>query len=871
MGKRSLHYRLNARETGAATWPEQNPVLSSARQPLDLLRHTSGHAALVRRLTQTSVLSGHEATVTAVSWNEPGTHLISSSDDCRVKIWDVQRSRMLRTIETGHTKSIYSIKFMPDTNDHYLLSCSADKEIRVVNLHKQAVRPFHCHHDRVKAVVPLSSFEFMSAGDSGKVCHHDTRLPVCPCDNSVRSRKDCSHLLLHQNSIRGSALGINALAVHPLQPHLFATGNNDAAVRLYDLRMLRRSGKGAKPNWVSCYVPQHMRTAGGPPGMPSGQCVTGISFNHNGTSLVASYARENIYSFDLVNHALGPDSPMLRRDREHPSWYGMLRPPMMRGSGRLPRRGADRSSQDFRDAPPASRAAVGGASGSGRDHSTESGQAQGAAAAGGQHGQGRGSSSPPPTASSLPADCHATRSSRARGHGPSGNTRFHKRSREDAEEDDEGEAAPQPGQSSGSALQPGFLNRDRHGELGQSAGASNVRETGPSGNTRGNKLHRRETGGAADGGSAQVSQDSGSAMQPEFLNRGQAETAQAAPRSFVFERLYRSESRGLQLRPRQGSGSAADDSANGNAPSADNSATQDAGAGGGGAGDARLGDAPRSGGGRRGGLFAGLNAALSPFDRSNSLLRRGLNAFSHTPDLANSGQQQRGTATGGTPDRGEESAAGAAVQPSPTMGRVSSLRQRQRSVAAAAPGEQTESGGRGGSGLSPVPRSRLGATIEDGRNAVEDDDGQSYTCCYKGHRNQSTTKGVTLLGGRSEFVVSGSDDGHVFVWDFDTGAIVNILLGDDVGVSCVTAHPHDPVLASAGAEDTVRIWSPAAQQATSLQDMDTVIRRNAQELAVGERPRPPTPVLISMLQGTGEVERTRRIPLDQSLGNCAIQ
>jgi hypothetical protein len=118
-------------------------------------------------------------------------------------------------------------------------------------------------------------------------------------------------------------------------------------------------------------------------------------------------------------------------------------------------------------------------------------------------------------------------------------------------------------------------------------------------------------------------------MQPEFLNRGQAETAQAAPRSFVFERLYRSESRGLQLRPRQGSGSAADDSANGNAPSADNSATQDAGASGGGAGDARLGDAPRSGGGRRGGLFAGLNAALSPFDRSNSLLRKLLLSRAH--------------------------------------------------------------------------------------------------------------------------------------------------------------------------------------------------------------------------------------------------
>lgn len=48
---------------------------------------------------------------------------------------------------------------------------------------------------------------------------------------------------------------------------------------------------------------------------------------------------------------------------------------------------------------------------------------------------------------------------------------------------------------------------------------------------------------------------------------------------------------------------------------------------------------------------------------------------------------------------------------------------------------------------------------------------QSFQRCYKGHRNQSDTNSVALIGGRSEFVVSGSEDGNIFVWDFHTGAL----------------------------------------------------------------------------------------------------
>ncbi len=43
-------------------------------------------------------------------------------------------------------------------------------------------------------------------------------------------------------------------------------------------------------------------------------------------------------------------------------------------------------------------------------------------------------------------------------------------------------------------------------------------------------------------------------------------------------------------------------------------------------------------------------------------------------------------------------------------------------------------------------------------------------------------KGVNFFGLRSEYVVSGSDCGHVFLWDKETQDIVQVLPGDVEGV-----------------------------------------------------------------------------------------
>ena len=43
-------------------------------------------------------------------------------------------------------------------------------------------------------------------------------------------------------------------------------------------------------------------------------------------------------------------------------------------------------------------------------------------------------------------------------------------------------------------------------------------------------------------------------------------------------------------------------------------------------------------------------------------------------------------------------------------------------------------------------------------------------------------KGVNFFGPRSEFVVSGSDCGHVFLWDTQTEKVVQCMQGDFCGV-----------------------------------------------------------------------------------------
>lgn len=94
---------------------------------------------------------------------------------------------------------------------------------------------------------------------------------------------------------------------------------------------------------------------------------------------------------------------------------------------------------------------------------------------------------------------------------------------------------------------------------------------------------------------------------------------------------------------------------------------------------------------------------------------------------------------------------------------------------------------------------------------------------YEGHRNHHTVKGVNFFGPNTEYVVSGSDCGRIFIWRKKGGKLVALMKGDDKVVNCLESHPSATVLATSGIDDTVKVWAPVSDRILDLpQDADRV-------------------------------------------------
>lgn len=107
-------------------------------------------------------------------------------------------------------------------------------------------------------------------------------------------------------------------------------------------------------------------------------------------------------------------------------------------------------------------------------------------------------------------------------------------------------------------------------------------------------------------------------------------------------------------------------------------------------------------------------------------------------------------------------------------------------------------------------------------------DGAQYVKRHKGHRNNATVKGVNFYGPRSEFIMSGSDCGHIF-WEKSSCQIVQYMEGDKGGtINCIEAHPYLPVMATSGLDRNAKIWVPTAKVITFLAGLNSVIKRNKQ-------------------------------------------
>ena len=93
---------------------------------------------------------------------------------------------------------------------------------------------------------------------------------------------------------------------------------------------------------------------------------------------------------------------------------------------------------------------------------------------------------------------------------------------------------------------------------------------------------------------------------------------------------------------------------------------------------------------------------------------------------------------------------------------------------------------------------------------------------FKGHQNMQTVKGVNFLGPNYDFVASGSDCGHVFIWRKKDGVLMRVMKGDKRIVNCVEQHPFEIIVASSGIDTSIKIWAPGESEDPSSANFDEV-------------------------------------------------
>jgi nuclear receptor interaction protein len=86
-------------------------------------------------------------------------------------------------------------------------------------------------------------------------------------------------------------------------------------------------------------------------------------------------------------------------------------------------------------------------------------------------------------------------------------------------------------------------------------------------------------------------------------------------------------------------------------------------------------------------------------------------------------------------------------------------------------------------------------------------------------------KEATFWG--SDYVLSGSDCGHVFTWNRYSGQLVMLLEADHHVVNCLQPHPVLPLLATSGIDYDVKLWAPLRSEPSFDTDLARIVSMRA--------------------------------------------
>uniref|UniRef100_A0A8C8DZJ3 Ddb1 and cul4 associated factor 6 n=1 Tax=Oryzias sinensis TaxID=183150 RepID=A0A8C8DZJ3_9TELE len=857
--------------TGNLVW-DVNKRLIGYNEPNTIRTNYLGRREFVQRLKLESTLNVHDGCVNTISWNETGEYILSGSDDTFLVITNPYNKKVKTSIRSGHRANIFSAKFMPHTNDQEIISCSGDGIIYYTHTEKSPEHnrqcQFTCHYGTAYEImtVPNDPCTFLSCGEDGTVRWFDLRMKTS-C-----TKEDCKDDILI--NCRRAATSIS---ISPLVPYYLAVGCSDSSVRIYDRRMLgtratgNYTGRGTTGMCVR-FVPAHLSNK---------SCrVTSLCYSEDGQEVLVSYSSDYIYLFDpkddQARELKGPSEdrreelrqPPVKRLRLRGDWSDTgprARPESERERDgeqspnvSLMQRMSDMLSRWFEEASEAQ------SSRGARPQARPRGTAV--------RPEG-GINNPPAPAVDSTQEPNAPE--RPSGPNPT---------EEPASPAEAAAAALKSTSSSGSSSTVTATPTSSSSPLESSAPSSSPIASSPD-SEQSSQTDGTEMLTATPTSEPTVSGAAGAAGPPhdESVAAGASSSVPPAATSVSTSRPNTAEPV-LSLHY----------SSEGTTTSTikldftDEWSSSRSSSLGGGDPKTLEPSAPPSKESRT------PESSASQQARSESSERQSPPAPSAEPPCSSSGSAgpSRSGPQEGSPER---VSAEASRDRNPSGASEDTSGGCRRAEPAGEEGEGSQSQpARGGQDSDdsdddpiPIPMSRLrgqgqrrsaAARIQElfrrrkERREMEESETQnirrpSVKMVYKGHRNSRTMIKESCFWGNN-FVMSGSDCGHIFIWDRHTAEHLMLLEADNHVVNCLQPHPYDPILASSGIDYDIKIWSPLEESPSFNRQLAVeVITRN--ELMLEETRNTitvPASFMLRMLASLNHI-RSDRLEGDRSEGS----
>ncbi|XP_014900973.1 DDB1- and CUL4-associated factor 6 isoform X4 [Poecilia latipinna] len=877
--------------TGNLVW-DVNKRLIGYGEPNSIRTSYLGRREFVQRLKLEATLNVHDGCVNTISWNDTGEYILSGSDDTFLVITNPYNKKVKKSIRSGHRANIFSAKFMPHTNDQEIISCSGDGIIFYTHTEKSPEFnrqcQFTCHYGTAYEImtVPNDPYTFLSCGEDGTVRWFDLRTKTS-C-----TKEDCKDDILI--NCRRAATSIS---ISPLVPYYLAVGCSDSSVRIYDRRMLgtratgNYMGRGTTGMCVR-FVPSHLSNK---------SCrVTSLCYSGDGQEVLVSYSSDYIYLFnpkdDQARELKGPSEerreelrqPPVKRLRLRGDWSDTgprARPEsererdgehspnvslMQRMSDMLSRWFEEASeAQSSRGSRPQARprgtavrpeGSANTPAASGADSTQESGaperpvetdslEVPSSTAATSEAPMSKSTSSSSSGSSSTVTAPPTSGSSSVESSAPSSSPLTSSPDSEQRSQGDTtGTATPTATPTSEPALSGAPEAAGLNPEESVTATTSSTptptptptpSSTRPSAAEPVLSLHYSSEGTTTSTIKLDFT-DEWSSSTSSSMGSGVSKTSEAvAPKS---QETLPAESSASEQAPCESSGQ------HGLAAATSESPRDASGAGSLGVSTTR-------------GPAEWECAGSPPQERSQP-------EGSEDP----SGDCRRAEPAG------EEGVEGQS-QPAPSNQDSDDSDDDPILIPPARfRGQGQRFNSRGSAVGDRMIRRSAAARIQElfrrrkERREMEESETQnirrpSVKMVYKGHRNSRTMIKESCFWGNN-FVMSGSDCGHIFIWDRHTAEHLMLLEADNHVVNCLQPHPYDPILASSGIDYDIKIWSPLEQSASFNRVLaEEVITRN--ELMLEETRNTitvPASFMLRMLASLNHI-RSDRLEGDRSEGS----